>query len=136
MKSGIRFTHIEAVIITAVLLSAAVNYAPRLSRASNEDRAAELIDALHSVRSALDLYRAEHKGDLPPTDDFRSFTRALAGASDSSGPYIRGIPDNPFNGKSRVRFDGAGAGAGLAGWRLDTHSGSFRADHDPDYASL
>ena len=36
------------------------------------------------------------------------------------GPYLRDIPANPFNGRRRIRIDGALAGANTHGWRFDS----------------
>jgi hypothetical protein len=52
------------------------------------------------------------------------------------GSYIKQIPSNPYNGLKTVRFNGEAAGAGKAGWRLDTKTGLFQADNDAACAAL
>jgi hypothetical protein len=52
------------------------------------------------------------------------------------GPYVKRIPTNPLNNLNTVRFDGEPAGAGIAGWRLDTETGLFQADDSTAYAGL
>jgi len=52
------------------------------------------------------------------------------------GPYIKQIPENPFNNLSTVRFDGQPAGSGSTGWRFDTETGLFQADDSIAHAGL
>jgi hypothetical protein len=109
--------------------------APQFVEASPQAKVCELTDELETMRAELDLYRAEHGGQLPPTDTFASFEAAMTTKVGQYGPYIREVPANAFNGRKTVRFDGEPAGAGKAGWRLDTSSGLFQADN-AGYAAL
>jgi len=88
------------------------------------------------MRAQLDLYRLQHRDHLPPADSFSSFETAMTTKVGRYGPYVKKIPTNPFNNLDTVRFDGEPAGAGKAGWRLDTETGLFQADNDAVYAAL
>jgi len=88
------------------------------------------------MRIRLDLYRAQHEDSFPPSDSFESFEAAMTTKVGKYGPYVKKIPVNPFNNLNTVRFDGEPAGAGKAGWRLDTQTGLFQADNSPVYAGL
>ena len=88
------------------------------------------------MRGSLDLYRAEHDGRLPFAKSSEAFEMVLTRRIGQYGPYIKEIPDNPFNGLDTVRFDGRPAGANTAGWRLDTKTGVFQADNTPEYSAL
>lgn len=111
--------------------------APQLSEASNEQlKVSKLAEGLELMRAQLDLYRVEHNGAIPPTDSFASFEEAMTTKIGEHGPYINQIPRNPYNGHRKIRFDGVTAGAGTAGWRFDTKTGSFQADNDSACAAL
>jgi hypothetical protein len=96
----------------------------------------ELVDGLQGMRAQLCLYRVQHEDSLPPTGSFESFRTAMTTEVGQRGPYVEKIPVNPCNGLNTVRFDGEPAGAGKAGWRLDTKTGSFQADNDAAYAAF
>ena len=124
-------------IIAIVLGVVARMIAPQFTEASNEEaEVCELIDGLEEMRVHLDLYRVRHQGRLPPTDSLAGFESAVTTRAGRYVPYIKEIPTNPFNGLKTVRFDGEPAGAGEAGWRLDTETGLFQADNDANYAAL
>jgi len=88
------------------------------------------------MRAQLDLYRAQHGEYLPDCDSFAGFKIAMTTRVGRYGPYVKEIPINPFNDLNVVRFDGEPAGAGTAGWRLDTGSCLFQADNDAAHARL
>jgi type II secretory pathway pseudopilin PulG len=137
MKRQIRFSYLQMLIAAVVLGIAGRMIAPQFTEAAGETKKISgLIDGLEQMRAQLDLYRAHHKDCLPLTDSFEGFEAAMTTRSGRYGPYVGKIPVNPFNGLETVRFDGEPAGAGKAGWRLDTKSGLFQADNDVSYAAL
>jgi type II secretory pathway pseudopilin PulG len=132
-----RLSYVEVLVIAIVLGIAAKMIAPQFSEASIEEaKVSGLVDGLEAMRVQLDLYRAQHGNHLPPTDSFVNFEAAMTTKVGERGPYIKKIPTNPFNGLETVRFDGEPAGAGKAGWRLDTKTGLFQADNEASYAAL
>ena len=136
MKENSRWSYIELVIITFILGAVAINVAPRVTQANPEYKICKLIDELQQMRTQLDLYSAQHRGGLPPTDSFESFRSAMTKKIGQYGPYVKKIPVNPFNNLNTVRFDGQPAGIGMAGWRLDTETGLFQADDSEVHARL
>ena len=126
----------EIAIIVVVLGVCGRMIAPQFSEAGIEARVSALIERLEVMRAQLDLYRVQHGECLPPTDSFASFEAAMTRKVGRYGPYVEKIPTNPFNKLKTVRFDGEPAGACKAGWRLDTKTGLFQADNEPDYAAL
>ncbi len=111
--------------------------APQFTEASSEEaKVFELADGLEVMRAQVDLYRAHHNDTFPATNSFASFEKAMTTKVGRYGPYVKQIPTNPFNGLKTVRFDGEPAGAGKAGWRLDTKTGLFQADNDATCAAL
>ena len=123
-------------VIAIVLGLVAKTISPKPAEAVVQENFSELIDSLIQMRTNLDLYRAQHKGLLPPTDCFDNFESAMTKQIGSFGPYIREIPVNPCNGQKTIRFDGEEAGVNEAGWRLDTETGLFQADNNTANAAL
>ncbi len=136
MKKKTRLSYVEAVIIASVLSVVTMTVVPKFIGASPESKTSDLIDGLQEMRSQLDLYRAQHENSLPPVDSFESFKTAMTTNIGQCGPYVEKVPVNPFNNLNTVRFDGVPAGAGKAGWRVDTETGLFQADNNAAYAGL
>jgi len=136
MKEKTRLSYVEVVIIAFVLSVVATTVVPKFIQASPESKTSDLIDGLQQMRAKIDLYRAQHQNSLPPVDSFESFKTAMTTKAGRYGPYIEKVPVNPFNNLNTVRFDGEPAGAGKAGWRVDTQIGLFQADNNAEYAGL
>jgi len=136
MKKKTRLSYVEAVIIASVLSVVMMTVVPKFIGASPESKTSDLVDGLQQMRAQLDLYRAQHENSLPPVDSFESFKTAMTTKMGQCGPYVKKVPVNPFNNLNTVRFDGVPAGAGKAGWRVDTETGLFQADNDAAYAGL
>ena len=136
MNERTRLSYVEVIIIVVVLGVVGMRVVPQFAGASPESKICGLIDGLEMMRAQLDLYRLQHRNCLPPADSFSSFETAMTTKVGRYGPYVKKIPTNPFNNLDTVRFDGEPAGAGKAGWRLDTETGLFQADNDVVYAAL
>jgi general secretion pathway protein G len=136
MREKSNWSYIELVSIAVVLGLAAMSVVPKFTQASQESRTSEFIDGLHLMRSQLDLYRAQHENCLPPLNSFESFKTNMTTKIGQYGPYIKEIPVNPFNNLNTIRFDGEPAGAGKAGWRIDTKTGLFQTDDSTAHAAL
>jgi type II secretory pathway pseudopilin PulG len=136
MREQARLSYVEIIIITVVLGVVAMRVVPRFTEASPESKICDLIDGLEQMRAQLDLYRAQHDGCLSNVNSFDVFQTAIKTRIGRYGPYVKKVPANPFNGLGTVRFDGEPAGAGTAGWRLDTGTGLFQADDSVAHAGL
>jgi general secretion pathway protein G len=135
MRERDRFFYTEIIIIASVLGVFAMRVVPRVAEANPESRICELIDGLEQMRAQLGLYRAQHSGCFADSS-FEVFESAMTTKVGRYGPYVSKIPVNPFNNLNTVRFDGEPAGAGIAGWRLDTENGLFQADDSTAHAGL
>ncbi len=136
MKNENRLSFIEVMIIAVVLAVGSMRIAPEFIEAREGSKTGKLIDGLQKMRSQLALYCVQHGNNFPPTNSMESFERAMTTRISNNGPYIKKIPVNPYNGLDTVRFDGEPAGAGKAGWRVDTKTGLFQADNHAEYAGL
>ncbi|MHC4687713.1 MAG: hypothetical protein ACYTEW_25915 [Planctomycetota bacterium] len=136
MGEKTRLLYVDVVVIMVALTIISTTTVPKFTKASTESKVSDLIEGLETMRVQLDLYRAQHNDSFPPSDSFESFETALTKKVGKYGPYVKKIPVNPFNRLNTVRFDGEPAGAGKAGWRLDTETGLFQADDSPVYVGL
>jgi len=136
MKVNTRLSIVEVLIMAVVLGIVARTMVPQFAEAGVEKKISRLVDCLEVMRANIDLYRAHHRNCLPPCDSFKSFKTAMTKQVGRYGPYVRAIPTNPFNRLRTVRFDGKAAGCGKAGWRFDSKTGLFQADHDAAYSAL
>jgi general secretion pathway protein G len=137
------FTLIEILVVVVLLGIAAAIIVPHVSGAGGETECSALVTDLRRVRSEMELYKFHHNGQLPvatgetSADFLRRMTTKtnVDGAPGADfGPYLQGLPVNPFNDSATVRIDGADAGANVDGWRLDTMTGAFKADDSPEHS--
>lgn len=128
-KSG--FTLVEVLIVVVILGILAAVVIPQFSDASTEAKESSVKTNLQLMRSQIALYKIRNSDSLPPTSDFAAFESAMVPS------YIQAIPVNQYNDDGTVRFEsGAGtAGAGSAGWVLNTDTGVFQADDSSEHAA-
>lgn len=140
-RSGILLPEILSLTLLLGILGSII--IPNISGVGPGSRSSTLARNLRTMRSRIERYKRHHNGQLPAAtgEDFDSFlcrmtkkTNADGRPGIESGPYLRRLPDNPFNGFRTVRIDGAAAGTNIAGWRFDTRTGAFQADDSPDHA--
>jgi len=130
------FTLVEILIVVIILGILAAIVIPQFTDASNEARLSSLKSDLQTVRGQVELYKMQHKGYDPTTNEAGAaldFWTQLTTKTDEDGaaggdfgPYIGVKPGNPFrSGSTAVIVDGADDGA--SGWSFDTASGLFSA---------
>ncbi|HUW20819.1 MAG TPA: prepilin-type N-terminal cleavage/methylation domain-containing protein [Sedimentisphaerales bacterium] len=150
-KSG--FTLVEILIVVVILGILAAIVIPQFTDASTQANESRLCADLQTLRSQLELYKIQHKDQLPP-GDLAGFTTAMTTkGADGYGPYMQKLPSNPFIDPATGDPDGfkfeSGAATvpsdGLTGWWLNVDNGEVRAndnwnvDTDPgtyDHAGL
>ena len=128
-KSG--FTLVEVLIVVVILGILAAVVIPQFTDASTEAKESSVKTNLQLMRSQISLYKIKNDDSLPPTDDFATFEAAMV------PNYIQAIPVNLYNDDNTVRFEsGVGtAGAGTAGWVLNTDTGVFQVDDSSEHAA-
>lgn len=108
------FSLIELVIVVVILAIISAIAIPRLSRSSRSAGGAALKQNLAALRSAIELYAAEHNGIYPDANIAAQLTGysnatgtlrlAIADADQKIvyGPYIKEIPPMPVGDKTGV----------------------------------
>ena len=99
------FSLVELVIVVVILGIIAAIAVPRVSRAARGASDSAVRATLHALRTAIDLYAAEHVGAWPGSDGLKgTFKKQLTDksapdgritgpeAGRTLGPYIRNIP--------------------------------------------
>ena len=130
-KSG--FTLVEILIVVIILGILAAIVIPQFTSASEDARESSVKSQLQSLRTQIQLYKLEHRDNLPNLVD-ESWNQMLKKTNDSGdvgtdpqvhkfGPYIATAPVNPVNSKSGVA---AAAGDGI-GWVFNATTGELKA---------
>ena len=134
------FSLIELVIVVVIIGVIAAIAIPRLSRGTEGAVEAALRGDLAVMRSAIDLYVAEHQGAYPALANFENQmiqysnlagdTSANKGGVYIYGPYLRAIPPLPGGpniGETAVKGPPAD-GLGSFGWVYDELAGTIVAN--------
>jgi general secretion pathway protein G len=142
---GIRtcgYTLIDMMIVVVILAILAAIAIPQFTEASDQARAATLLENLRALRSQINLYRLQHNDTWPTNQlvnqitrysNVSGGTRAKPSASFPLGPYVVSFPENPISGISTVRFVTKANQVFKAkktdqGWWYNTATGTLRAD--------
>ncbi|MEQ8785668.1 MAG: type II secretion system protein [Pirellulaceae bacterium] len=107
------FTLVELLIVIVALAIIAGMVVPQFGESLEDAKRSAVLNDLHELNSAIERYRIQHDG-YPPDDLSGSTLKQLTmstdiygdtgrGAAYPLGPYmVMGIPENPYNGSSRV----------------------------------
>ena len=139
-KDNTLLWYVEVVVIAITLGIFAVAVIPKSTLASNEAKISRLVERLQITRSQIQLYKIQHIEQLPgkglaPFEQALTRKTNITGALDAAGPYgpyVKDIPENPFNNLNAVEVeqDGRHLGGGNYGWHFNSKTGAFHADTD------
>jgi len=131
------FSLVELVIVVVILGIIGAIAIPRMSRGAEGAADSGLRSDLAVLRSAIELYSAEHGGDFPA---FATFENQLTLYSDDQGntnnaktavyiygPYLRAIPPLKV-GTNKGSAAVAAAAGGSEGWLYDEDAGTIFAN--------
>ena len=120
------FTLVEILIVVIILGILAAVVIPQFTNASEDARLSSTTSQLQTLRSAVELYKLQHRDLYPTSDGTVTGTWAwsrLTGktnedgtlnAAGKFGPYLQAEPVNPLTGKTDI----AAAAAADKGWVL------------------
>jgi general secretion pathway protein G len=148
MKTPVRrsaFTLIEVLIVVVIMAILAATIIPQFTDSTKDAKASTAVFNLHTLRSQIELYRAQHAG-LSPSATLEELTKKTdeTGAIGTTaafpyGPYIREIPANPFTSDptdaktiTTIATSPAAVGnvtAGGGGWLYHVATGGIWIDH-------
>ena len=143
MKKKIAFSLVELVIVIVIIGIIAAIAVPRISRGARGASDSALRGDLTVMRTAIDLYSAEHTGSFPAVATFdaqlTTYTDAAGGtaaAKDAThifGPYLKAVPGLPVAGVGTVGgalgdTDVAAADGAGVGWLYTAASGDIVAN--------
>jgi general secretion pathway protein G len=143
MKRSTRsaFTLVEVLIVVVIMAILAATIIPQFTSSTNDAKASTSVFNLHTMRSQIELYKANHNGNLPSATLAELIASTDAdgtvgtGAAFPFGPYMRTIPENPFTNSSVVKAitnDPAAVGdvtSGNGGWLYNATTGGLWIDH-------
>lgn len=132
------FSLIELVIVVVIIGIIGAIAIPRMSRGAAGAADSSLVADLAVLRSAIDLYKAEHGGTLPAFATFEAqmttYTNdaGTANATKSStyylGPYLRELPTLKVGTNKGQSALVATQGGTTAGWVYDETTGAISAN--------
>lgn len=131
-RSG--FTLVEVLIVVVIMAILAAAIIPQFSDSSNDAKLGTAEFNWHTLKSQIEMYKAQHDGAVPTTLENLTKKTNAAGTTDTSegnlvfGPYVQELPANPWNNSNTVT-ESAGETAPTAysdsvGWYYDTTSGN------------
>jgi len=140
------FTLIEVLIVVIIMAVLAATIIPQFASSTTDAQNSSLNFNVHTMRSQIELYKAQHLGNYPTlakfVDQMTKPTNASGGATGDTpyGPYvIDEIPKNPFNNDNTlVAVAAAGEKptaivAGGAGWQYDETTGAIWPNNTEAY---
>ena len=135
-------TVIDAVLLIVVIAIVCATAVPLIEAANRRAQQSALAQNLHTLRSQIELYKAEHGGQTPLLHDgtlpqMVQPTNAdgmpgPAGGKYPFGPYLRsGVPTNPVSGRSVITATKSfppTAASGNGGWLYHQETGQIVPD--------
>lgn len=143
------FTLVEILIVVIILGILAAIVIPQFSNASDDARKSSLSGQLQTLRSQIELYRLQHRGQFPPSlvaggatawDEMVTRTNEdhTTAGNPRFGPYLQAAPRNSLNGNIDVFVvangatdygsgGGASPGAATDGWVFNSVTGKLWA---------
>jgi general secretion pathway protein G len=133
------FTLVEILIVVVIMAVLAATIIPQFNSSTKDAQTATAVFNLQSLRSQIELYKAQHNGVAPEklADlTFRSNTSRTTGAVTASpatypfGPYMHAMPENPFNNLATETAITATptSATGASGWLYNKATGQVYID--------
>jgi len=147
----IAFTFIEVLIVVIIMAVLAVTIIPEFSSSTTEAKDSALKFNLHSIRSQIEMYKAQHGNAVPALATFgnQMTKKTDAGGAVGTGetyiygPYFQGnVPVNSFNNKNSLvattattEAEAKRVATGSAGWLYNATTGDLFPDNVDYYSN-
>ena len=143
------FTLVEILIVVVIMAILAATIIPQFSESTTDAKMSSAKFNLHTLRSQIEVYRAQHNFESPSATLAELTARTDADgnvmptggdvADYPYGPYMRQLPANPFTSSNVVKTvtnDPAAAGDvdTTNGWLYNDTTGGIWINHDTLYA--
>jgi type II secretion system protein G len=127
------FTLVEVLIVVVIMAVLAATIIPQFSDSTNDAKVSNLKFNLHTLRSQIELYKSQHDGVWPASQDLSELTEKTDkyGTKDANGeygPYLREVPINPYKESNATVAPAANppvAEEATGGWLYDTATGEL-----------
>jgi general secretion pathway protein G len=150
LKRRFGFSLVELVVVIVIIGILAAMAIPRLSRGSAGAGRSAGMGNLAMIRTALNLYAAEHTNEFPGPDEagtvdkLTKYSNVTGGTSDTKvgafiyGPYLNSIPPCPVGpnaSNNEIHIDNANSPPVVAeatgkGWLYNPDTGEFLINSD------
>ena len=130
------FTLIEVLIVVVIMAVLAATIIPQFTDSTKDARESSMVFNLHTLRAQIQLYKAQHAGNLPSADLAELIKGTNLDGSDGTkfGPYMQSIPVNSFTDSNTVTpiigvTPVAGDVTSGGGWLYNATTGNIWIDH-------
>ncbi|PQO26837.1 type II secretion system protein [Blastopirellula marina] len=137
-KKHAGFTLIEVLIVVVILAVLAATVIPQFTDSTDDAKASSVKFNLHTLRSQIQLYRAQHEGALPSA----TLNELLIKTNDDGtstgtptlGPYLSKLPVNSYTNSATVKTISAVPTSSdvtdTHGWLYNTTNGNIYINHE------
>jgi general secretion pathway protein G len=109
-RSRTGFTLVEILIVVVIMAILAATIIPQFTDSTKDAKSSTSLFNLHTLRSQIEMYKAQHEGRLPSGTlvelTSRTNTSGTIGTNAATfpyGPYLKELPDNPFTKSNTVK---------------------------------